>query len=228
MKYPWIADGEAPTHAMTWGGRPEGAAGRLASSGVSLKPRSPGPSGVALHRFAPASPEEPIVHGAAAPGGVAGGDADVEPWIEAIRGRGIERVVCLLSDRQLRRYHALLDAYRGEFGTDAVTHVSMTDHQLAESGELERALAAFGDAEAAGEPVVAHCLAGIGRTGQAMAAWLVSARGFAPEPAIETVRAAGRDPAEAVRSGDGSEAELLERLAALDPDGRERDADGPR
>lgn len=172
---------------------------------------------MALHRFGPAIPDEPIVHGAAAPGGVGGGPGDLEPWIDAVRDRGVERVVCLLSERQCRRYHAPLDAYRRAFGTDRVTHVPMTDHALASTADLEAALGAFREAAAAEEPVVAHCLAGIGRTGQALSAWLVAERGYEPAAAVAAVRETGREPAEATRSGDATEADLLERLQAVRP-----------
>jgi len=170
---------------------------------------------VALQRFGPAAPGESIVHGSAAPGGVGGGPGDLDPWIDAVAARGIERVVCLLSDRQCRRYHAPLDAYRRAFGIDRVSHVPMTDHALASSAELEAVLAAFRDAAAAEEPVVAHCLAGIGRTGQALAAWLVAERGFEPTEAVAIVRDGDRDPAEATRSGSASEADLLGTLRAI-------------
>lgn len=172
-----------------------------------------------LQRFGPAAPEEPIVHGAATPGGLAGGDGDVDEWIAAVRSHGIERVVCLLSERQLRRYHALLDAYRRDFGQERVAHVPMTDHALAEEDELRAALDALEAADDAGEPVVVHCLAGLGRTGHVLAAWLVHARGYDPEAAIETVRDTGRRPAEAVGSGNATREELLALLRSVSPAG---------
>lgn len=180
-----------------------------------LKPSGCAIAAVALERFGPAAPGESIVHGAATPGGLAGGDGDVDPWIDAVRSRGIERVVCLLSERQLRRYHALLDAYRREFCADAVTHVPMTDHALAEEDQLRAALEALRAADDADEPVVVHCLVGLGRTGHVLAAWLVHARGYEPAAAIETVRDTERRPAEAVSAGNATREELLALLRSV-------------
>lgn len=170
---------------------------------------------MSLQRFAPAAPEESIVHGAAAPGGVGGDAGDVEDWIEGVQSRGVERVVCLLSDVQLRRYHALLDAYRRAFGLDAVEHVPVIDHELATESQLDAALLALQRADAAGEPVVVHCLAGIGRTGQVLAAWLVAERGYDPGDAIRAVRRTGRQPAEAIAAGNATDAELLALLRSV-------------
>lgn len=168
------------------------------------------------HGFAPAAPDEEVVHGAAAPGGFSRArDEAVDEWIAAVQREGVERVVCLLSDAQLQRYHALLDAYRREFGLEAVVHVPIPDHELAEKSTLREALAALEAADDAGEPVVAHCLAGLGRTGHVLAAWLVAARGYEPVDAVETVRDAGRQPAEAVTSGNATREELFSLLESV-------------
>jgi Predicted protein-tyrosine phosphatase len=43
-------------------------------------------------------------------------------------------------------------------------------------------------ANSKGERVVVHCSGGIGRTGQVLAAWLVSARGLSNKQAIAAVK----------------------------------------
>lgn len=169
--------------------------------------------------FAAAAPDEQIAHGAAAPGGL-GGDDGVEEWIEAMRDRGMERVCCLLSDAQLGRYDSLLDDYRAAFGPERVAHVPITDHELADEATLREALSVLEAADEAGEPIVAHCLAGIGRTGHVLAAWLVHARGYELDAAVETVRETGRQPAEAVSTRRSeTPAELLDLLASVSSQG---------
>lgn len=169
------------------------------------------------HRFAPAAPGEEIVHGAAAPG-YASASADGDPvatWIEAMQARGVERVCCLLTDRQLQRYDGLLDRYRTAFGDGAVCHAPIADHTLADPDVVtDRILPFFAESDAATELVVAHCLAGIGRTGHVLAAWLVGGRGVDPDEAVRAVSESGRDPREAIAAGNATEADLDAVLGA--------------
>jgi len=169
------------------------------------------------HRFAPAAPDECIVHGAAAPGFATSttDDDPVAAWIDAMQDRGIERVCCLLTDGQLERYDDLLGRYRTAFGDGAVCHAPIEDHTLANPTLVtDRILPFFAEADARSEPVVAHCLAGIGRTGHVLAAWLVGARGFGSDEAVRAVSESGRDPGEAVSAGNATEADLDALLAA--------------
>jgi len=69
------------------------------------------------------------------------------------------------------------------------------------------------DAVANDERVVVHCLAGIGRTGHVLAAWLVHGRDYDPVDAIETVEEMGRSPAAAEEAGNARRGELYELLA---------------
>jgi protein-tyrosine phosphatase len=173
-----------------------------------------------MNRFAPAAPDERTVYGAAAPGfgaGPPGVDA-VDGWAAAMRSEGVDRVCCLLSDDQVAGYDDLLGRYRAAFGDDAVLHAPVADHHLAAEATLtDEVLPFFRAADDAGERVVAHCLAGVGRTGHVLAAWLVHARGYDPESALDTVRETGRRPRDAVAADNATAAELLALLSAVEP-----------
>ncbi len=173
-------------------------------------------SGVDAHRFAPVAPDEEYVYGACCPGWhstAERGDA-VEEWIAFVRDRGIERVCCLLTGGQLDRSGAQIGRYRTAFGDERVLHAPIPDHHLADLETLETAVLPFLEgAVNSQEPVVVHCLAGIGRTGHVLAAWLVHARGYDPVDAIETVEEMGRSPADAVATGNARRGELHELLA---------------
>lgn len=174
---------------------------------------------VDAHRFAPAAPEEEYVYGACCPGWhttVTREDA-IDEWVEFMRERGIERVCCLLSGEQLDRTDADKGRYARAFGAENVTHVPVPDHHLADPATLEDEILPFLSAAAErGEPVVVHCLAGIGRTGHVLAAWLVHGRDYAPVDAIEAVREMGRSPAEAIDAGNARRGELHELLSRFD------------
>lgn len=167
------------------------------------------------HRFAPAAPEEEYVYGACCPGWHSTteyGDA-VDEWVDFMRERGIDRVCCLLSGDQLDSTDADARRYSGSFGAENVRHVPIADHRLADASTLETEILPFlDDAVENDERVVVHCLAGIGRTGHVLAAWLVHGRGYDPVDAIETVEQMGRSPAEAVDSGNARRGELYELL----------------
>jgi len=170
------------------------------------------------HRFAPAALGEEYVYGACCPGWHSTADREdaIEEWIGFMRDRGIERVCCLLSGDQLDGTAANATRYREAFGYEKVRHVPIADHYLAEEPTLaDRVLPFLSTAVRREEPVVVHCLAGIGRTGHVLAAWLVAGRDYDPVDAIETVESMGRSPAAAVDSGNARRGELHELLSAF-------------
>ncbi|MFB6152596.1 MAG: dual specificity protein phosphatase family protein [Haloarculaceae archaeon] len=170
------------------------------------------------HRFAPAAPDEDAVYGACCPGwhtAARHGDA-LSDWIEFMERRDVDRVCCLLPGRQLDASGGNVGRYRSRFGDDAVLHAPVPDHRLVDESLLEDEILPFLDATAAAdESVVVHCLAGIGRTGQVLAAWLAHDRGYGAERAIATVKEMGRLPGDAVRAGNATEEELHELIGGF-------------
>ncbi|MEF8774533.1 MAG: dual specificity protein phosphatase family protein [Halobacteriales archaeon] len=172
-----------------------------------------------LRRFASAAPGEFVVFGAAAPGVRATDPATaVDGWVEAAREQGIMRIVVLLSREQLSPYSNLVETYRSSFGEDRVLHAPVPDHELADEETLtDRVLPFLRAADAAGEPTLVHCRAGLGRTGHVLAGWLVHARGYDPEAALTAVADTGRVPREAVAAGNATKQELRSLLSAARP-----------
>ena len=149
-----------------------------------------------MHKFAAASETELIVFGVARPGY---GDAEIAEWIEFMQGHYIKQVCCLLPDSQLISYRDLLETYRKIFGCDRICWAPIADFELVDRDILlDRILPFLASANSQDERVVVHCSGGIGRTGQVLAAWLVSGRGLSNQQAIAAVKKTGRNPYEAV------------------------------
>lgn len=149
-----------------------------------------------MYKFAPASPQEKIVFGASRPGY---SQLEVNNWIAFMQQQNIKRVCCLLTHEQLAGYSDLLGIYQQEFGVEQVCWAAIADFHIADITTLtEKILPFLVTADQQHEKVVVHCSGGIGRTGHVLAAWLVSARGFANQAAIAAVIGTGRNPYEAV------------------------------
>lgn len=151
------------------------------------------------YRFAPAAPEESVVYGACCPGWhtAAPRETALDRWLSFITQKGIDR-------------------YRRSFGDENVLHAPVADSRLADVDTLRADILPFLEAAVADDsPVVVHCLAGLGRTGHVLAAWLVFGRGYTPQAAIEMVREQKRAPMEPVGRGSASRRDLLGSLARV-------------
>ena len=154
------------------------------------------------HNFGPASPEDSIVHGACGPG-----DA-IEEWTSFMQGQRVERVCCLQEELP-----ELVRSYEAAFGKDNVKHAPIEDFHLCSPSTLKGTILPFlRDSCVENRRVVVHCAGGNGRTGHVLAAWLVFHAGMPPEEALAMVEQMGRDPREAIRVGNATEAELLSLL----------------
>ena len=154
------------------------------------------------YNFKSASPEDSIVHGACEPG------SQTDEWVAYMRSKRVERVCCLQMERPNLR-----TIYETEFGKSNVKNAPIEDYHLCALSSLKNEILPFlKDSYVKSRRVVVHCAGGRGRTGHVLAAWLVFHAGMMPEEALATAEQMGRDPREAVRCGNATEAELLDLL----------------
>jgi atypical dual specificity phosphatase len=129
----------------------------------------------------------------------------LEPWADflaAAQGARLARVACLTPLDEVASmspsYHAAIVAQRLPFGWDALP---MRNFGLAGNAEAFRSgIDSLAASVAAGEVVLLHCAAGIGRTGTA-AACLLKRLGLPTPQALQRVRDAGSNPESALHSG---------------------------
>ena len=166
--------------------------------------------------FGPACEGERMVFGAKRPGHPSEtvSLAEVQEWLSFMKGEGVRRVCCLLPPLELLYYKDdLLHIYRREFGRDEVCWAPVEEYHLITVSLLKYQVLPFLEGSVVkGEPAVVHCSAGSGRTGQVLAAWLVSGHGFSADKALASVRDMGRNPYEAMDSGNASIADLYTLL----------------
>ncbi len=171
--------------------------------------------------FGPASEYERIVHGSDRPGypWVTVAQAIINQWIDFMVQRRIERVVCLLPEKQLSYYPGnLLAAYRNRFGETNVCWAPIEDYHLAKRELLiGRILPFLAESDDAGRKTVIHCSGGSGRTGHVLAAWLVHAHGVTAREALDDVCNTGRNPFEAIRHLNATQDDLYFLLGGCRP-----------
>ena len=149
---------------------------------------------LANHSFGPAYRGDTIVFGACRPGypNTVVENATVSEWIQFMKQNSIERIVCLLDDKQLAHYYDLLGQYRAEFGENNVFNFPIADYTKPDSEQLHsEILPVLRTAFHYEIKTLVHCSAGVGRTGAVLLAYLVKIRGFSrakAEKAIEESR----------------------------------------
>ncbi|MBU3966028.1 MAG: dual specificity protein phosphatase family protein [Euryarchaeota archaeon] len=165
-------------------------------------------------KFGPASQSERIVFGARRPNYSIN---EVNEWVTLMKEQGIKRICCLLTEDQLNCYDGidLLNLYSEEFGKENVCWAAIEDYHLCDEVKLIKTIIPFlMESDIREKPVVVHCSGGSGRTGHALAAWLVFGRAFSISEALSSVKKNYRNPCEAVDCGNAKEEELYGLLKA--------------
>ncbi|KXZ42296.1 hypothetical protein GPECTOR_165g156 [Gonium pectorale] len=146
------------------------------------------------YNFGRASEYDELVYGSARPGAVGQRCfnpedkvtvAEVDEWSDHLASHGIRRVVSLLTPSELATYDG--PPLHQTLGRRFARAVNV---DAKAPGAVETLLAELREAEAAGDKVVVHCWGGGGRTGVALAAWLVRRHGLEPEAAAAAVEKA--------------------------------------
>ena len=100
--------------------------------------------------------------------------------LEWIRNQGIDSVVTLTEK-------PLPDSLRSGFEM-SFDHVPMNDHNPPSAEELAKAVSLVQEKLKAGRKVIVHCLAGEGRTGCVVTAYLMMSKSLSAEEALEAAR----------------------------------------
>jgi protein-tyrosine phosphatase len=140
-------------------------------------------------------------------------------WVSFMKEKGISGVVCLLPDNQLTYFKSipggLLNFCEERFGEENLLHAPVLEMQLADFNRLVKIVKFLEERSREGKSTVVHCLAGIGRTGHVLAAWLAYSRDLDPFTAMRKASTTLRDPREAVKCGRASEEDLRTLLELI-------------
>jgi len=125
-----------------------------------------------------------------------------DSFLAGARQAGLTQVVCLTPLHEIAGtspdYQRALEDNSFPFGW---FHLPMRDFGVAfDADGFKAGVAQLADAVRAGEGVLLHCAAGIGRTGT-VAACLLKALGVPTADALQRVRRAGSNPQSALQSG---------------------------
>ena len=100
--------------------------------------------------------------------------------LEWLRSQGIKTILTLTEDPLPSQW---VDGLAFE-----VRHIPMRDHQAPDTASLEEATTFLRDRVKDGKTTLVHCLAGEGRTGCVLAAYLIKVRGITADEAIRVLR----------------------------------------
>jgi atypical dual specificity phosphatase len=100
--------------------------------------------------------------------------------LEWLRGQGIRTILTLTENPLPSKW---LDGLAFE-----VRHIPMRDHEAPGATSLEEAATFVRDKVKEGKTTLVHCLAGEGRTGCVLAAYLIKDKGVAADEAIRALR----------------------------------------
>jgi hypothetical protein len=145
----------------------------------------------APHNFGPASTRDTILFTAERPGNPKEKndpvpDSKVIEWMDYVKARGVNRVVALLDENEMKIYSNLPSLYQN--GGLQFTIQSMSDPEA--PSKLFNLLQSCAENN---ESVVTHCTGGIGRCGRVCAGWLCFRYGLTPEEATKETLACARD-----------------------------------